>query len=75
MKHELTEEIKDVIVTSMIGYYLQDNKEPEAQATIVKRMLIQISKSYCGEDTKPYIDSLITDPHMMIKIEKFLDLI
>ncbi len=71
MKLEETKEIKDVIVTAMIGYYLQDNHDLDAKETIIKRMLKHLLNTYCCENSKPFISNLIEDKNMMSKIEKF----
>ena len=51
--------IKDVIVTGMIGYYLQDNLEPEAKHTILKRIFTRLLSEYCPEDVKDKIQDII----------------
>lgn len=75
MKQEETKEIKDVIVTAMIGYYLQDNLDIDAKETIIKRLLKHLLNVYCCDKSKPFIENLINDKNMLHKVEQFVALI
>jgi hypothetical protein len=71
LKLDETKEIKDVIVTAMIGYYLQDNHDIEAKETIIRRLLKHLLNVYCCDKSKEFITNLINDKNMLTRIEKF----